>query len=275
MRQLQSVEARAVCPATAAAAPRPDEFEPCKRLGASDGDALRRVELGADLRQLLVGLGVVLEEGRLGLGVLREDRLEGGVLVQALVRGVPEEVVVLHGLLVLAEVAVVEGEPVLRPGGAARHADARLAVRADDARGLGVLRGPRVHVAEGASAAALLVGAADGVGAGEGHDLLVGEAHLLREDVAEVRRGVARAAGELAVGAREGVGQARVAREALARGGAHALVRGGHRHTAVLHGDLRAAGRLDGDGGGHLDHVGPGHGGVLLDELVEVALGLG
>ena len=30
----------------------------------------------------------------------------------------------------------------------------------------------------------------------------------------------------------------------LARGGAHALVRGGHRHAAVLHGDLRAASRL-------------------------------
>mmetsp|Transcript_48697 Transcript_48697/g.128686 ORF Transcript_48697/g.128686 Transcript_48697/m.128686 type:complete len:396 (+) Transcript_48697:18-1205(+) len=242
--------------------------------GASDGDALGGVELGADLGQLLVRLGVVVEEGRLGLGVLREDWLEGRVGVQGRVRRVPEEVLVRGGLLVRGEVAVVEGQPVLGPGGAARHAHARLAVLAGDARGLGVLRGGRVRVAEGAGAAALLEGAADGVRPGESHDLLVGEAHLLGEDVAEVRCRVRRAAGELAVGARLGVGQARVAGEALAGGGGHALIRGGRRHAAVLHGDLRAAGGLDGHGGCHLDEVRPRHGRVLLRKLVEVALGL-
>mmetsp|Transcript_90891 Transcript_90891/g.257345 ORF Transcript_90891/g.257345 Transcript_90891/m.257345 type:complete len:321 (-) Transcript_90891:61-1023(-) len=232
---------------------------------------MRRVKLSAELRQLLVRLGVVLEEGILGLRVLLEGGGEARVLVQHLVGGEPEQVVILHGLLVLGEVAVVESQPVLSPGGAPGHARAWLAVLAHDAGGLRVLGGRPVHVGEGAGAAALLEGAADSVGAGEGNDLLVGEAHLLGEDVAEVRRRVTGAAAE----GREGVRQASVAAEALARGGAGALVGRRHRHAAVLHPDLRATGRLDGHGGGHLDDVRPGDGRVLLLEPVEVSLSLG
>mmetsp|Transcript_141391 Transcript_141391/g.439438 ORF Transcript_141391/g.439438 Transcript_141391/m.439438 type:complete len:212 (+) Transcript_141391:221-856(+) len=186
------------------------------------------------------------------------------VLVQGLVRGERDEVRVVTLLHVL-EVGVVEGEPVRGPGLAPGHSHASLAVVADGARGLRVLGSLAVAVAKVDRAAPLLEGPADGVRAAQGHDALVVEAHA-EEDVAEVCGRVARAAAE----GRHGVRQARVAGRAPRRGsGAGTAV--GCVHPAVGHGDLRAARDLDGAGGGHLDEVGPGDGGVLgLDGLQEV-----
>mmetsp|Transcript_35729 Transcript_35729/g.77196 ORF Transcript_35729/g.77196 Transcript_35729/m.77196 type:complete len:213 (+) Transcript_35729:492-1130(+) len=117
---------------------------------------------------------------------------------------------------------------------------------------LRVLRGVLVAIAILNSAAALLEGPADGVGAAQGHDALVVEAHAV-EDVAQVGGGIL---GTTTKGS-HGIGQA-----SIATGASRCLLGAGAAvsslDSAILHRDLGATSGFDGARRSHLDEVGPG-----------------
>mmetsp|Transcript_93596 Transcript_93596/g.195122 ORF Transcript_93596/g.195122 Transcript_93596/m.195122 type:complete len:213 (+) Transcript_93596:528-1166(+) len=134
---------------------------------------------------------------------------------------------------------------------------------------LRVLRGVLVAIAILNSAAALLEGPADGVGAAQGHDALVVEAHAV-EDVAQVGGGIL---GTTTKGS-HGIGQASIASSASRLLlGAGTAVRS--LNSAILHGDLGATSHLDGASRCHLDQVGPGDTGELGLDRFQVLQALG
>lgn len=130
-------------------------------------------KLGTELTQLEVALHVVLEEGLLVGSIALGVGAEALVLKQARVGGEHQQVGVLL-LLDIHKVAVVELEPLGGPGLATRGTRAVLSIF-----GL-LLAEPR----------ALGAGAADGVGARQGDDVLVGETVAFDKDVAQVGSGV-------------------------------------------------------------------------------------
>mmetsp|Transcript_21356 Transcript_21356/g.52627 ORF Transcript_21356/g.52627 Transcript_21356/m.52627 type:complete len:363 (-) Transcript_21356:74-1162(-) len=224
-----------------------------------DLDAVSGLELGPQLGELGVGLGVVSEEGLLILGVLLGEGLELLVLEDLLVGGELEELLV--GVLIGHDVvvAVVELEPLLGPRGAAGLADAGLAVGACHGRAiseLGLLS-PETR--------AVLPGAAEGVRAGERHDVLVVEPHA-EEDLAEVAAGGGVLGGLGAAGAAVLAVLGGLSVGEVALGGA--VLRTLGVHAAVLHVDGGATSLLDSDGRGHLVEIGVADEGELgLDGL--------
>mmetsp|Transcript_14441 Transcript_14441/g.39134 ORF Transcript_14441/g.39134 Transcript_14441/m.39134 type:complete len:317 (-) Transcript_14441:57-1007(-) len=134
----------------------------------SDGHRGTLLPLHAQLAQLLVRNCVVLEEGSFVSRILLSPWLEALILENDAVSVHHDEFLVTL-LLDHFEVAVVELEPVRGPAGAALRAGALL----------GILGG--VH----AQAGAVLLHAAQGVGTGQHHDLLVVEAHAV-EHLADV-----------------------------------------------------------------------------------------
>mmetsp|Transcript_2141 Transcript_2141/g.4929 ORF Transcript_2141/g.4929 Transcript_2141/m.4929 type:complete len:378 (-) Transcript_2141:70-1203(-) len=236
--------------------------------GSSERDSLLWGELRAKLRELLVRCGVSLEEFLLVLGEELEGLVELGILMESSICREPQEVFVLRRDLVVLVVAVVEGEPVLGPGAATGHADTLAVVMSGNAVILRVLGG--IRVAERAGAAPVLEGTAYGVRSGQGDNILIGEAHLLTEDVAQVR---CRILGTTAEG-RHRVWQPSVGFEALTRVARNAGLRPRHIHAAVLHVDLRPTHALDGGCRSHLNEIGPGDSGVLVLELLQVGTSL-
>ena len=133
---------------------------------ASQLDALSGLELGPQLRQLDVRLGVGLEEILLAVPELLGEGLETLVVEEGLVTGQLEQLGVGRCVGDGGKVAVIELQPLLGPARTARFVVGSLAVSAlllAAVRELGLL---------GAEARAVLVGAAECVRAREGHNFL-------------------------------------------------------------------------------------------------------
>ena len=237
-------------------------FRGCRRRGL-----LHRLELGPELRERLVRLGVTLEEIALGGRELHGERLESRVLEQNLVARELEQLPVGRRVVDGREVRVVEDEPILdprrSPRGVGRGGRSVGERGGRSVRELGLL---------GAEAAPVGVRPPEGVGAAEGHDLLVAEAHAV-EDLAQVpldgrvlRRRRAPRPAEPAPRARLGVGE-------VALGGA---LPGARRvDAAVPHVDDRPAREGDRAGARHLEYVRVRHAGVRFLHRLEEAHGAG
>mmetsp|Transcript_2775 Transcript_2775/g.6432 ORF Transcript_2775/g.6432 Transcript_2775/m.6432 type:complete len:292 (+) Transcript_2775:119-994(+) len=203
----------------------------------SDGHRGTLLPLHAQLAQLLVRNCVVLEEGSFVSRILLSPWLEALILENDAVSVHHDEFLVTL-LLDHFEVAVVELEPVRGPAGAALRAGALL----------GILGG--VH----AQAGAVLLHAAQGVGTGQHHDLLVVEAHAV-EHLAEVVH-CCTTCGMLGSRQQAVLCAVLLARRVLA---------------AVAHVDLGPARDLNAHGRGHLEQVRVRHVRVLgLDGLQQV-----
>mmetsp|Transcript_7430 Transcript_7430/g.10331 ORF Transcript_7430/g.10331 Transcript_7430/m.10331 type:complete len:351 (-) Transcript_7430:7-1059(-) len=234
-----------------------------------DLDALSRLKLGSKLRKLFVGQGIVLEESCLVLGIPVKVLLELWICVETLVGWQPHKIVVVHSVLVRSEVAVVESEPVLRPRGTANHSAAWLLVDANHAIALGVLGGGLFTIAERASSAAFFEHTSDGVRTTQGHNLLIGEAHLLAKNIAQMFLG---GLGTTAKGWGP-IWQPSIALESLSAGRTNALLRASDFLAAILHGDNRSSCHLDCSCRSQLDQICPGDGRMRIFDLLEVAFG--
>ena len=212
-------------------------------------------------------LGVTLEEIALGGRELHGERLESRVLEQNLVARELEQLPVGRRVVDGREVRVVKDEPILdprrSPRGVGRGGRSVGERGGRSVRELGLL---------GSEAAPVGVRPPEGVGAAEGHDLLVAEAHAV-EDLAQVpldgrvlRRRRAPRPAEPAPRARLGVGE-------VALGGA---LPGARRvDAAVPHVDDRPAREGDRAGARHLEYVRVRHAGVRFLHRLEEAHGAG
>jgi len=130
----------------------------------SQNEALSWVKLAAQLRQLLVCLGVVSKKSLLVSSILVKRHLEGSVFEENLIGWVRQELIICRGLLGLGEVGIVECEPVLGPGTSSRHANTSSPIFTGNTATLCVLGGTSIRVAKRACATPLFEGSTDCVG---------------------------------------------------------------------------------------------------------------
>mmetsp|Transcript_14618 Transcript_14618/g.49913 ORF Transcript_14618/g.49913 Transcript_14618/m.49913 type:complete len:439 (+) Transcript_14618:539-1855(+) len=229
-------------------------------------DALRRVELGSELRQSGVSLSIGLEESFVAVTELLSKGLEARIFEESSVRGELEELGVSVGVWDGGEVAVVESQPLLGPGRSSSFARSSLAIRTDNLASISVLGD---FLAE---PRAVLVRTSDGVGARESNDLLVSKTHPV-EHLAQMSsssgilsRGSSTLASELSRWTSLSV------REVSLRG---AVARASGVNTSIPHRDLGPASKFDGDGRSHLEQVGIGDSWELLLDRLQHLDGVG
>lgn len=126
--------------------------------------------------------GIILEEGVLRVPVLLSEGLESIITEDGLVGGELEELGISLVVGDSGEVAVVEGKPLLSPGGATGLANASLAILASNGSSVSELG------LVSAEARAVLPCASQGVSSRESDNLHVPEAHAV-EHLLEVTVG--------------------------------------------------------------------------------------